>query len=120
MQRAQIPFVVNQSMAASFQSIPILLDQMFGYAVTASYTTSGTLGGTLALQASADHRQDPEGNVLVVGNFDTITDSPIVIANAGSYTWNVRDTNYFWFRLIYTPAVGDTGTLNATANIKGI
>lgn len=117
---APMQIVTNQSMAVAITSRVIGLDQYFGYAVQADYTTSGTLGGILSLEASVDHKQDPEGNVLRAGSFVTVTDSPVLLTGAGSYIWNVRDSNYAYFRLVYTPTGGDTGTLNAYATIKGI
>lgn len=116
---APIQIVTNQSMAVSITSRVIGLPLYFGYAVQADYTTSGTLGGVLALQASVDHREDPEGNVLKAGNFVTIEDTPFLLTGAGSFIWNIRDSNYAYFRLIYTPAGGDSGNLNAYATIKG-
>lgn len=120
MLHAQTQFVTNQSMASTVVSNPVGINLYFGYAVQADYTTSGTLGGTFSLEASVDHRQDPEGNVLNQGTFVTITDSPLLITGAGSYIWNVRDPNYSYFRLRYEPDTGDTGTLNAYFTIKGI
>jgi len=119
MRYAPIQFVVNQSMAADITSKAIPINQVFGYAVQAVYSTSGTLGGTLALQASVDHVEDNEGNILFQGHFDTITNSPVVLTGAGSFTWNVATSNYMFFRLIYTHATGDSGTLSAKACTKG-
>ncbi len=117
---SQKQIVTNKSMAVAITSDIIQINLYFGYSVQADYTTSGTLGGTLSLEASVDRRVDPQGNVLFAGNFVTITDSPVVLTGAGSYIWNVRDSNYSFFRLVYAPAGGDTGTLNAYSTIKGI
>lgn len=119
MRYAPIQIVSAQSMAVAITSETIPLNQVFGYSVQANYATSGTLGGTLALQASDDHQEDNEKNVTRAGNWVTIEDSPVVLTGAGSFIWNVMNPNYLWFRLIYTPTGGDSGTLNAFATTKG-
>lgn len=116
---APIHFVTDQSMAVSIVSRAIGLPLYLGYAVQANYTTSGTLGGALSLEASVDHKEDPEGNIIRAGNFVTILNSSVTISGAGSYIWNIRDSEYAYFRLRYTPTGGDTGTLNAYCTIKG-
>lgn len=116
---APIQIVTNGNMASSIISKIIGLPLYFGYAVQADYATSGTLGGVLALQASVDHKQDPEGNVVNAGTFVTIANSPVTITGAGSYIWNVTSANYAFFQLIYTHTGGDSGTLNAYCTIKG-
>lgn len=122
MEHSQSQIVTNASMAADITSKTIGLNLFYGYAVQANYTTSGSLGGTLALQASVDHREDLNGNVLVAGNFVTIAGSPQVLTGAGSFIWNVGPSlaMYSYFRLIYTHAGGDTGSLNAFTTIKGL
>ncbi len=119
MEHSQHQFVTNQSMAANIASAATEINLFYGYAVQADYTGS-SLGGVLAIQGSVDHRQDPSGNVLNAGNFVTITDSPVTISGAGSYIWNIRESNYSYFRLIYTAAMSDSGTLNAYSTIKGV
>lgn len=112
MRVALVHLVVNQSMAVSITSHPQQLNQAFGYAIQAVFTTSGTLGGTLKLQASVNHQEDSQGVVQVDGNWDDITDSSVLLTGAGSYTWNVTAAMYPYVRIIYTPAGGDTGVLN--------
>jgi len=115
----QDPIVVNGDMSASITSETIPLDQVFGYSIQAVYTTAGTLGGVLELQASCNHYEDNEKNVVVAGDWVTIANSPVTITGAGSYIWNIQDSNYLWARLVYTPAVSDSGSLNATVTSKG-
>lgn len=119
MDRGQKQFITAQTMASAVASAAIPLYNIFGVAVQANYATGGTLGGVLALQASVDHREDLNGNVLQAGNWVTITGSPVTLTGAGSYIWNVSEPNYPFIRLIYTPTGGDTGTLNAFVNVKG-
>ncbi len=116
----QSQIVTAASMDDDIESKIINLNLDFGFAVQADYATSGTLGGSLALQASTDHIQDTLGNVLRAGNFVTITSSIVNISGAGSYLWNVPQANYSYFKLIYTPAISDTGTLNAYCTQKGM
>jgi len=119
MRYAPIDIVVNGDMSQPIVSETVPLDQVFGYAVQAVYTTAGALGGTLALECSCDHKEDNEKNVIVPGTWTVITNSPEVIAGAGNFVWNVMSPNYLWLRLTYTPAVGDTGSLNASCVTKG-
>jgi hypothetical protein len=116
---APIQIITSQTMAAAISSRIVALPLYFGYAVQATYTTSGTLGGSFAIQVSVDHDEDLNGNVTRAGTFVTLANSTVVITGAGSYIWNVSDSNYAYFKLIYTPAGGDTGTCNAFATIKG-
>lgn len=120
MEHSQSQIVTAQSMATSIISKIIGINLYFGYSVQAVYTTTGTLGGILALQASVNHQTDLQGNVTFPGGFVTIEDSPVLLTGAGQYIWNLRDTNYSYFQLIYTPAGGDTGILNAYCTIKGV
>ncbi len=120
MEHSQKQIVTSGDMSDDIVSQIIGLNEYFGYAVQAKFTTSGTLGGVLALQASVNHKQDLQGNVLVAGDWDTIEDSPITLTAAGTFTWNLRDTNYSYFRLIYTAAGSDSGVLNAFCTIKGM
>lgn len=115
----QDPIVINGNMANSIVSEVIPLDQVFGFSVQAVYTTAGVLGGTLQLECSNDHRQDNEGNVTAVGTWSVVSNSPVNLAGAGNTMWNLESVNYLWARLTYTPAMGDSGTLNATCVTKG-
>lgn len=119
MRYSQDKIVTNGNMASSITSETVPLDQVFGYSIQAVYTTAGTLAGVLELQASSNHQEDNEKNVIVAGNWVTISGTPVTLTGAGSFIWNVQDPNYLWVRLVYTPGVGDSGTLNATVNTKG-
>jgi len=116
---APVKIINAQSMAASFASTIIALPLYYGYAIQATYTTAGTLGGSFAIQVSVDHLKDDQGNILRAGTFVTLANSTVVITGAGSYIWNVNDANYAYFKLIYTAAGGDSGTCNAYCTIKG-
>lgn len=90
------------------------LDQDFGYAVQANYTTSGSLGGTFKLQASLDYNPGTpqSGGAFNAGNWVDISGSPETISGAGTFIWNAEGTFYPWVRLIYTHFSGDTGSLD--------
>lgn len=113
MRVAPVQIVTNGDMSADITSDIQQLNQAFGYSVQANYTTSGTLGGTLSLEASVDHAQDLNGNVTNAGNWVVITNSPTVITGAGSFIWNFSGPMYPWVRLIYVAVNGDSGVLNA-------
>lgn len=119
MRYSQDSIVVNGNMANPITSETIPLDQVFGFAVQAVYTTPGALGGTLSLQCSCDHEEDNEKNVIVPGTWTTIANSSVVLAGAGNYVWNVSSPNYLWVRLVYVPALGDAGALQASCVTKG-
>jgi hypothetical protein len=106
-------------MAGDLTSSVQQLDNAFGYSVQANYATVGSLGGTLSLEASIDHQQDSQGNVLVAGNWVTVTNSSQTISGAGSYIWNVENVMYPYFRVKYAHHSGDTGTLNVYCNVRG-
>ena len=115
----QDPIVTNGDMSLPIVSDTIPLDQVYGYAIQAVYTTAGALGGVLEVQASSNHQEDNEKNVLVAGDWVTVKNSPVTLNGAGSFMWNITDPNYLWARLVYTPAIGDSGVLNATVTTKG-
>lgn len=116
----RIPIVVAGNMASDIVSSVVKLDQMWGYMIQAVFTTSGTLGGILSLEASVSHEEDPEGNVIVAGTWDTVQDSPHLLTAGGSFTWDMTRTSAPYVRLRYTAAGGDSGTLNAFQCIKGV
>lgn len=100
-------------MSADIVSAAQQLNQSFGYALQAVFTTSGTLAGTLSLQCSTDHKVDLNGNITNAGHWDVISYSEITLTAAGSHTWNVSSPMYPFVRLVYTHHSGDTGVLNA-------
>lgn len=119
MQFAITQIVTAVSMAATVTSSIVPISTMYGYGIQAVYTTSGTLGGTFQVLGSINHKQDHEGNVLVAGNFAPVPNSSQLITGAGNYIWDVTISNVPYVKLVYTPAGGDSGTLNAFSSIKG-
>lgn len=119
MRFAPIEIVVNGNMSGSLTSETVPLDQVFGFAVQAVYTTSGTLNGTLSLQASCNHEEDNERNVIVPGTWTEIANSAVSLTGAGNYVWNVANPNYLWVRLVWVPGAMNSGNLNVTCVTKG-
>lgn len=118
MRFAPIEIVVNGNMANAITSETVPLDQVFGLSVQAVYTTTGTLGGVVSLQGSNTHQEDNEKNVLNAGTWTTI--SSVTLSGAGNTLWNVENSNYLWLRVVYAPAMGDSGTLNTVCVTKGV
>lgn len=114
-------FLSAGDMSADITSNPILLDQDFAYAIQAIYTTVGSLGGSLSLQASLNYNPGTpqSGGAKNDGDWTTITDSPETISGAGNFIWNVTSSNYQAVRLVYTATGGDTGTLSAFYKTRG-
>lgn len=99
-------------------SLPIPLEQIFGYAVQAVWT--GTPNGIIKLQASCDIpvNNTGQGGQTIV-NWVDITNSPQVIAgSSGNFMWNVTDVMYRYVRSVYTNTSSD-GVLNVNINVKG-
>ena len=118
MRYAPIEIVANGNMANAITSETVPLDQVFGLSVQAVYTTAGTLAGALAIQGSNTHSEDNEKNVINAGTWTTI--NSVTLAGSGNTLWNVENSNYLWLRLIYTPAVSDSGVLNVVCVTKGV
>ncbi len=111
--------VSTESMAVDVVSPVQQLDNAFGFSVQAVFTTVGSLGGTLSLEASVNHQQDSQGNVLVAGDWDTIANSSQIISGAGSFTWNYKGSMFPYFRVRYAHAGGDSGSLNVWVDVRG-
>lgn len=82
---------------------------------------TGTPTGTFQVQVSADHAQDAQGNVTIVGNWIPITLSPAPVA-AGAPDDIYIDLNQLsapWVRAVYVNASG-TGSLDAWATAKSV
>lgn len=118
-----ITLLTNATMGVgTVTSAPIVVDQIWGYAVQAFWT--GTPAGTISLQASSEsppnQNQVSNGGPDNITIWDTIANSPVVIAGApGSYMWNVTTASYRYFQLVYVGTSG-AGSLSAIVSLKGI
>ena len=107
------------SLAASFNGDAMGIEYVNGYSICATWTEVGTLDGTLKLQASNNPFTD---NVNMTPAPDAvwvdIAGSSIVVSDAGSQFWNVSDSNYSAYRIVWTRVSG-SGELKAYHLIKG-
>lgn len=114
-----VQIVTNGNMSSMVNSLIIPLDQIFGCTLQANYSGS-QLTGTFTVQTSVDHKQDINGNILTSGIFVPIAGSPVTITGNGTWIWNINGSMYPYIQLVYSPGLGDSGTLNAYASIKGV
>ena len=106
--------VVNAvSMASSFSSSPILLDQIYGFSFQAVFT--GTPNGSFKLQCSND---DVKLDSQIV-NWSDISGTAQAITAAGSILYNVNYAFYKWVRIVYTASSG-SGSCDVTYASKGV
>lgn len=80
---------------------------------------TGTPTGTFAVQVSADHAQDSQGVVTVLGSWVpiTLTPSPVAAGAADDIYIDLNQLSSPWVRIVYTNASG-TGTLSGWATAK--
>ena len=106
--------VVNAvSMASSFNSSPILLDQIYGFSFQAVFT--GSPVGTFKLQCSNDDVKLESQ----VSNWSDIASTSQAVSAAGSILYNVNYAFYKWVRVVYTATSG-TGSCDITYASKGV
>lgn len=104
--------ISSVSMAADFASVPILLDQIFGFSFQAVFT--GSPNGTFKLQASNDDLLPSQTPV----NWTDIADSSQAISAAGDITWNYDACFFKWVRVVYVRSSG-SGSCDVTYAAKG-
>jgi hypothetical protein len=112
MKFASEKIIVNQSMAASFESQPILLDQIYGFSFQAVFT--GAPEGSFKLQVSNDDKSFGFTPV----NWTDVTGSTQIITEAGDIVWNFNGAFYKWVKVVYTRDAG-TGSCDVTYSSKG-
>jgi len=82
---------------------------------------TGTPTGTFAVQVSANHNEDINGNILTAGNWVSIPLLP-AIAAAGAADDAYIDLNQLsaaYIRIVYT-RTGGAGSLDAFVTAKGV
>lgn len=112
------------SMTTSITSAPILMQSLIGMGFSYSWTGVSPVG-TLSVEVSNDYSLDPKGAVLNAGTWTTLilnlngvpVSSIPVAGNSGNAFIDVRETQAYAIRTVYTAASG-TGTLQAIANGK--
>jgi hypothetical protein len=107
------------SLGASFNGDAMGIEFVNGYSICASWTDTGSLGGSFKLQASNNPFTD---NVNMTPNplavWVDITGSSIAVTGAASQFWNVSDANYSAYRIVWT-RTGGSGQLTAHHLTKG-
>lgn len=98
-------FLVDQDMAASFNSKPIYIDHLVDNAIQVVYTDAPV--GTFKLQASNDEI-----------TYVDIANSAIAINGPGSTMWNYSGAGYLCMRVAYTATSG-SGVVNGFFLGKG-
>lgn len=101
-----------KSMTLSFQSIPVQLDQIYGFNLHAIFT--GSPIGTFKLQAS----NDDVPLASQISNWIDISGSSQAIIASGSVMWNYNGAFYRWVKVVYT-AAGGSGSCDINLMSKG-
>ena len=104
---------LNQSMAASFNSLPTMIKYLDNVSYQINITTSNSTG-TFTIQGSNDFQAQDNLNTVATGNWVTLTLSGIPVA-AGANDNIMLTLNQLPFRairLVYTSSTAGTGTCN--------
>jgi hypothetical protein len=112
MKIAHKELLTAQSMATSFQSDAILIDQIYGLSFQAVAT--GSPVGSFAIQLSNDLTDSKSA----VTNWTTYTASAAAVSAAGNTFINYDGVHAKWARLIYTATSG-TGSASVIYFGKG-
>ena len=107
------------SLGASFNGDAMGIEFVNGYSICASWTDTGSLEGTLKLQACNNPFTDnvnmtPDPAAVWVD----IVGSSVAVTEAGSQFYNVADANYSAYRVVWTRSAGD-GIMTIYHLIKG-
>jgi hypothetical protein len=106
--------IVNAvSMAASFNSSPILLDQIYGFSFQVIFT--GTPNGSFKLQCSNDDVKLESQ----VSNWSDVASTAQSITAAGNLFYNINYAFYKWVRVVYTASSG-SGSCDVIYAAKGV
>jgi hypothetical protein len=100
------------SVATSFESEAVLLDQIYGYSMHAIFT--GAPNGSIKLQASNDETRESSS----ISNWIDVANSSQSVAASGQFFWNVDASFYKWVRVAYVAASG-TGACTVNYAAKG-
>lgn len=109
-----IAALTAQPMNASANSQPILIDQIYGFAVEC-VATGGSAAGTVQVQGSLASA----GIGLTISTWSNIG-TPIAISAAGNQIVNFDAQYYKWARVTFTATSGGAGdALTVRVGIKG-
>lgn len=110
-----IKIINGLSMGASITSAAVEIKYFDDIGVQLVWT--GSPVGTFQVQASADHRQDAEGNITTPGSWTNIALNPSPDTTGGSPIYiDMATLSAPYIRVVYTRTSG-TGTL--TAHVVG-
>lgn len=111
MRRENLKLLDAQSLGASFNSAPILLEHIQLAAI--QIINTGTPSGEFKLQGSCT---PVEGGATP--EWSDISGTVITVSAAGDILYNITDIGYDQMRVVYT-RTGGTGACTARAVIKG-
>lgn len=94
------------ALSADTYSDPVLIDQIWAYAVQAVWT-GASLRGTIKLQASIDGT-----------TWSDVSNSSVAITTPADYLWNVTIAAYTYYRVAFIFTSG-SGTLTTKIQNKG-
>ncbi len=105
---APVTLIANAPLVSGIITKPLPLVEIWSFSIQCVYTGL-TVSGFVKLQASIDHKQDTQGNILFEGNWDDIPISVTTITGAGVGIYNSDSVpGYPWIRLVYI----DSGSSN--------
>lgn len=111
------PIIVAHSLAATFKSAAIYLEQDMVVSIQAIW--SGAPVGNFSLQTSCNPAQPLEGANIPESDWTDYTGSSTAAGGAaGNVTWRVATLGDRWMRVVYTFTSG-TGSVDARFNAKG-
>jgi len=113
--------IINGAMTGTSVITSNALNIRFLDNIGVQFNFTGTPTGSFQVLVSADHEQDPEGNVTVPGTFIPITLTPAPVASgvAGQIYIDLNQLSAPWMEVQYTNSSG-SGTLNAFATAKSV
>lgn len=100
-----IALISAANAAVNQTSVPLRLNDLTTYSIQVDFS-SGTLGGTLALEVSNNG-----------STWSALTGSSQVVASGVSHLWTVQGAGYDYVRVTWTASAG-TGTLSSVAFLK--
>lgn len=109
-------YLDGYSTAASFNSNWIRLENASDYSVQCFVTS--TLTGTVKLQCSNEKGTNVTNAVPAIANGIDITGASSTLSAASPVFFNVQNSGYRWFRVVFTVSSG-SGAATVIVNCKG-
>lgn len=107
------------SMATSLTSEVTIIQNLSMVSYDIAWTAGSSPVGDITVQVSNTYRKDGQGNVIVAGNWTTLTLSVAtpISGNSGNGFIDIDASAGYAIRLVYTRTSG-SGTLNVVVNGK--